>query len=68
MSRKTRTIPYLEGRILEILAKQQEFQTVNLRNIEEEHNFDIAVQLLISKKEIIRITDQQGMTIYKLVA
>ena len=68
MSRRTRTIRYLEGKIIEKLAKRQEINTEYLRSTEENHNFEIALQLLISKKKIIRGKNQEGMTIYKLVA
>ncbi len=50
MSQKDRTIQYLEGKIIEKLAKNEEISTDNLRNIEEEHNFDIALQLPLQKR------------------
>ena len=68
MSRKTRTIKWCEGRILEILGKRQEIQTEALRNTQEEHNLEIALAILISKKEIIREKDDEGITVYNLVA
>jgi len=68
MSKRTRTIQWLEGRILETLAKIQEIQTHDLRSAEEQHNFDIALQLLICKKEITKEKDDEGITVYKLVA
>ncbi len=68
MSRKTRTIQWCEGRILEILGKRQEIQTEALRNTQEEHNLEIALAILISKKEIIREKDDEGITVYNLVA
>ena len=55
-------------RILEKLAKRQEIHTENLQSTEENHNFEIALQLLISKKEVLKEEDQAGMTVYKLVA
>ena len=52
MSRKTRTINWMEGKIIEKLAKRQEIHTENIRSIEEEHNFDIALAILVSKKKL----------------
>ncbi|MCD6298889.1 MAG: hypothetical protein J7M30_17235 [Deltaproteobacteria bacterium] len=58
----------MEGKIIEKLAKQQEIHAETLRTTEEEHNFAIALQFLLSKKEITEEKDHQGFTIYKLVA
>ena len=75
MSRRTRTISWMEGRILAELSKRQAITTYlalsalvlkNVRSIEEQHNMDIALTILLTKKEIIK--DDDGFTIFKLVA
>jgi hypothetical protein len=40
----------------------------NVRSIEEQHNLDIAVAHLLSNRQITKEKDQDGFTIYKLVA
>ncbi len=77
MSQKTRTIKWIEGKIIEILSKRCQIHTYlalsscvlqNVRSIEEQHNLDIAVALLLSRKEIIREKDKDGFTTYQLAA
>ncbi len=68
MSQRIKTIKYIEGKIIEKLAKNEELHIDNLRSIEEIHNFEIALQLLLSKKEITKEKDEEGLTVYKLVA
>ena len=65
---KTKTINWLENKIISELSKRQQIPTEIIRGVEEEHNFDIALQLLISQKEILQEKDQDGVTVYKLVA
>ena len=68
MSKRTKTVQWCEGRILEELSERQQIPTDILRNAEEQQNFDIALQLLLSKKQITKSKDDDGHTIYKLVA
>ncbi len=74
MSQKTRTIQWIEGKIIEILSKRCHITTYlalsscvlqNVRSIEEQHHLDIAVALLLSKKQIIREKDKDGFTTYQ---
>ena len=74
MSQKTRTIKWIEGKIIEILSKRCQITTYlalsscvlqNVRSIEEQHNLDIAVALLLSKKQIMQDKDQDGFTVYQ---
>ncbi len=74
MSQKTRTIQWIEGKIIEILSKRCQITTYlalsscvlqNVRSIEEQHNLDIAVQNLISRKLILVQKDQDGFTTYQ---
>ena len=77
MSERTRTVKWCEGKIIEILSKRCQIITYlalsscvleNVRSIEEQHNLDIAVALLLSRKEIIREKDKDGFTTYQLAA
>jgi len=77
MSLRTRTIQWCEGKILSELSKRQEITTYlalsalvlkEVRSIEEQHNLDIALQYLLSKKQIVQQKDHDGFTIYKLAA
>ena len=71
MSHKTRTISWMEGKIVEILSKQGisylPLSSIVFRNIDEEHNLDIALINLLSKRQIIK-NNNDGITIYKLSA
>ncbi len=69
MSQKTRTIQWCEGKIIEILSKRFPITTYlalsscvleNVRSIEEQHNLDIAVAHLISRRQIIQEKDTDG--------
>ena len=77
MSRRTRSIGWMEGKVVEILSKRCQIQTYlalsecvleNVRNLEEQHTLDIAVAHLISDRQITQKKDQDGFTVYKLVA
>ena len=74
MSRRTKTINWLEGRIIRELSKRQEIPSSlssvirDSTSIFEQHNFDIAIINLLSKRQIIKSRNNDGMTIYKLVA
>lgn len=77
MSKKTRTISWMEGKVLEVLSKKRVITTYlaltscvlrNVRSIDEQHNLDIAVARLLSRKEIIKENDCDGFTVFKFVA
>ena len=71
---KDRTISWLEGKIVQVLSRQQCIKSYlalsalvlrDVRSIEEQHNLDIAVENLVSRK-IIKRFKQDSMTNYKL--
>jgi hypothetical protein len=47
---------------------EKSFHTRLPKRHEEQHNLDIALENLISQKQIIRGKDKDGFTTYKLVA
>ncbi len=74
MSQKTRTVQWIEGKIIEILSKRCQITTYlalsscvlqNVRSIEEQHHLDIAVAHLLSRRQIIQGKDQDGFTTYQ---
>ena len=75
MSKRTRTIEWIEGKIISVLSQRQEIPYLSLstiifrsvRNIEEEHNMDIALINLLSKRQISKFKSD-GIITYKLVA
>ena len=76
MSRRTRTVSWCEQRIISELAKRREITTSlalsalvlkNVRSIDEQHNLDIALANLLSRKEILRENDSDSFTVFKLV-
>ena len=77
MAERTRTIKWIESRILKELSVRPAITTSlalsaivleNVRNMEEDHNLDIAVQNLKSKMLIQVQKDKDGFTIYQLAA
>ncbi len=77
MSRRTRTIQWMEGKIFEVLSKRCVITTNlaisahvlrNVRSTEEQHNLDIALAHLLSRKTVKQEKDSDGFTVYKLVA
>ncbi len=77
MSRRTRTIQWCENKIIEVLSKKRVITTYlalsalvlrNVRSIQEQHNLDVAVAHLLSKKEILQEKDGDGFTVYKIAA
>jgi len=77
MSMRTRTVSWCEGNIVKVLSEKCQITTymalsscvlVNVRSIEEQHNLDIAVAHLLSKKQITQVKDQEGFTVYRLAA
>ena len=74
---RTRTVNWMENKVVEMLSKTCAITTYlalsacvlqNIRSIEEQHNLDIAVAYLLSKRQITQSKDQDGFTIYKLAA
>ena len=77
MSKRSRSINWCEGKVVEILSKKCQITTYlalsanvlkNVRSIDEQHNLDIALINLISHKQITKEKDQDGFTVYKLAA
>lgn len=80
MSQRTRTISWIEGRILSVLSKSnpQNLPTslalsamalkFELRSIDEQHNYDQALYNLLRKKVIVQTQDEKGFQVLKLVA
>ena len=77
MAERTRTINWIESRILKELSIRPDITTSlalsaivleNVINLEEDHNLDIAVQNLKSRKMIQVQKDKDGFTIYQLAA
>ena len=77
MSLKDRTINWCEGKILRVLSKRKKVITdmalswnvlEGVRSINEQHNLDIAISKLLSNKQITKEKDEDGFTIFKLVA
>ena len=80
MSCRTRSVGWMEGRIVEVLAKvrQEKYPTslalsaislkYETRNLDEQHNFDYALFNLIRAGSVIQIKDENGFTSYKLAA
>ena len=72
---RNRTINWMEGKIIQILSNNPIITTYlalsamvlrNVRSIDEQHNLDIAVCNLLSRKSIRRIKDKDGHTTYSL--
>ncbi len=77
MAKRTRTIQWCEGKVVEVLSKKRVITTYlalsalvlkNVRSIDEQHNLDIALAHLLSKKEILQEKDEDGFTVYKITA
>ena len=76
MSRRTKSVNWLEGKIIEELSKRQVASylslsskiTRNNTSVDEQHNLDIAFINLIAKKQIFKRIDDSGMTVLKAVA
>lgn len=76
MANRTRSIQWCKGKIVEVLSKTDiatylavsALVLKNIRSIEEQHNLDIALALLLSKREIKQEKDPDGFTVFKLAA
>lgn len=80
MSQRTRTISWIEGRIIEVLSKSKPNNLpcplalsamalkFEMRSVEEQHNYDQALYNLLRKKVIVQTQDEKGFEVLKLVA
>lgn len=80
MSQRTRSIPWIEGRILEVLGKIKQGKDPSLlalsamalkfetRSHDEQNNFDHALFNLVRAGEVIQFKDERGFASYKLAA
>jgi len=80
MSQRTRTISWIEGRILEVLGKAKQGKypiplalsamsmKYEIRSLEEQHNYDQALYGLLKKGVIVQTKDEKGFTVLKLAA
>ena len=80
MSKRVRSVDWIEGRILGILSKIKQGKELSLlalsamamrfevRNHEEQNNFDYALFNLVHSGSVIQIKDENGFTSYKLAA
>jgi hypothetical protein len=80
MSQRTRSVSWCEGRILEVLAKSKPnnlpcplalsamAMKFEIRDLQEQHNYDIALFNLLKKGVIIQIQDEKGFDVLKLAA
>jgi len=78
MSKRCRTVQWCEGRIRNLLSKKQEITTYlamsaltfdfEVRDLDEQHNLDIALENLLFRKIIIRDKNCDGHTSYSLAA
>lgn len=77
MSKKSRSVKWIETRILKELTKRSIITTSlslsaivlrEVRSLEEDQNLDVAVQMLKSKKLIKVEKDSDGFTTYSLAA
>ena len=68
---RTRTVQFMEGSIISELGRRNHVESnlifQDIRNVEEEDIFDIALEYMISKG-IVRRNKRQGVTSYDLAA
>jgi len=80
MSQRTRSVQWCENRILSVLSKTPEGKEpillalsamsmkYEIRNLEEQHNFDLGFFNLLRRKLIVQVKDEQGFEVLKLAA
>lgn len=80
MSQRTRTISWIEGRIIEVLSKSKPNNLpcplalsamalkFELRSIDEQHNYDYALYNLLKKGIVVKTQDEKGFEVLKLAA
>lgn len=75
MSNRTRTITWMEDKLLEVLTKRGIITTYlglcycvlhDVRSIQEQHNLDMAVTNLLSQQKITKCKDEDGFAEYRL--
>jgi len=68
---RTRTVQFMEGSIISELGRRNHVESnlifQDIRNVEEEDIFEIAIEYLISRGIVAR-TRRGGVTLYKLAA
>ena len=74
---RTRTVNWMEAKILQVLNCKSVITTYlalsslvlrDVRSFDEQHNLDIAIQNLLSKKVINRSKDKDGFTTFTIAA
>lgn len=77
MSQRIRSVSWIEGRILEVLSKAKPnnlssplalsamVMKFEIRNLEEQHNYDLALYNLLQKKLIVQARDERGFQVIK---
>ncbi|MBN2286043.1 MAG: hypothetical protein JXI43_06320 [Tissierellales bacterium] len=80
MSKRARSVSWCEGRILEVLGRSNpgKYPTYlalsamamnfEVRNLEEQHNFDYALHNLFRAGLVVQEKDEEGFGVVKLVA
>jgi len=75
---RTRTVDWIEGRILEVLGKVKSnnfpislalsamAMKYEIRSIQEQHNFDTALMNLLRSGFVVQDKDEKGFQVYKL--
>lgn len=78
MSKRTRSTSWIEGRIIEVLGKTKPGKNpcslalssmalnFEVRNIDEQHNYDFALMNLLRNRLVIEDRDEKCFKIYKL--
>jgi len=68
---RTRTVQFMEGSIISELGRQPHVESnlifQDIRNVEEEDIFDIALEYMISKG-IVKRYKRKGLTSYEMAA
>ncbi len=74
---RDRTISWMENQILKELSKQSKITTYlamsyltldGVRSLQEQHNLDIALVNLLSRKVVKKSEDDDGHTVYQIAA
>lgn len=80
MSRRTRSVENIEGRILDVLGrvKNNKYPTnlslsaiamkYELQSVEEQHNFDYALYNLLREGVVVQEQDEDGFKVFRLAA
>lgn len=78
MSQRTRSISWFQSRIVAELSKKPVITTYlalssltsskGLRNLTEQHNLDIALAMLLSKRQVVQGKNEDGFLTYYVAA